>query len=78
MRHCFLIILGKIHFLLISANEFFNKIKRDGITILHGIHVMVGNLILPNDDANQDANDNANGNVNFDANDDANNYAQEN
>ena len=27
-----LIILGKIHFLLISENEFFHEIKRDGIT----------------------------------------------
>ena len=27
-----------MHFLLISENEFFQKIKRDGITILHEIH----------------------------------------
>ena len=26
------IIFGKMHFLLISENEFFNEIKRDGIT----------------------------------------------
>ena len=38
-----LIIFGKIHFLLISENEFFHEINvtelRDGITSLHGIHV---------------------------------------
>ena len=28
----------KFHFLLMSENEFFNDIKRDGITSLHGIH----------------------------------------
>ena len=33
-----LIIFGKIHFLLISENEFFHEIKRDGITSFHGIH----------------------------------------
>ena len=36
---------GKIHFLLISENEFFHEINvtelRDGITSLHGIHVLV-------------------------------------
>ena len=32
------IIFSKMHFLLISANEFFPEIKRDGITSLHGIH----------------------------------------
>ena len=32
---------GKIHFLLISENEFFQEIKRDGITIFHGIHAQV-------------------------------------
>ena len=35
-------IYGKIHFLLISENEFFHEINvtelRDGITSLHGIH----------------------------------------
>ena len=37
------VIFGKIHFLLISENEFFPEINvtelRDGITSLHGIHV---------------------------------------
>ena len=33
-------IFGKIHFLLTSENEFFCEIKRDGITSLHGIHVL--------------------------------------
>ena len=32
------VIFSQIHFLLISANEFFPEIKRDGITSLHGIH----------------------------------------
>ena len=36
-----LMIFGKIHFLLISGNQFFHKIKRDGITSLHGIHLKV-------------------------------------
>ena len=32
-------IFDKMHFLLISQNEFFfHEIKRDGITSLHGIH----------------------------------------
>ena len=34
-----LIIFGKIHFLLISENEFTHEIKRDGITSFHGIQV---------------------------------------
>ena len=34
----FLIIFGKIHFLLILENSFFCKIKCDRITSLHGIH----------------------------------------
>ena len=29
---------GKMHFLLISENEFTHEMKRDGITSLHGIH----------------------------------------
>ena len=33
-----LIIFGKMYFLLISENEFFHEVKRDGITSLHGIH----------------------------------------
>ena len=37
----FLIIFGKKHFLLISENVFFRDKKRDGITSLHGIHVIV-------------------------------------
>ena len=36
-----------MHFLLISENEFFHKIKRDGITILHGIHVWQLKLNYP-------------------------------
>ena len=36
-----LIIFGKMHFLLISENNFFHEIKRDGITSMHGIHVIV-------------------------------------
>ena len=34
------IIFGKMHFLLILENEFFHEIKSDGITSLHGIHVI--------------------------------------
>ena len=34
-----------MHFLLISENEFFLEIKRDGITSLHGIHVKFGQHI---------------------------------
>ena len=37
------IICGEMHFLLISENLFFHDIKRDGITSLHGIHVLHGN-----------------------------------
>merc|ERR1719498_870629 len=33
-----LIIFCKIHFLLISENEFFHEMKCDGITSFHGIH----------------------------------------
>ena len=32
--------------MLISENEFFHKIKRDGITILHGIHDKIDGLVL--------------------------------
>ena len=35
-----LLFFGKIQFLLISENEFFHEIKCDGITSLHGIHVL--------------------------------------
>ena len=35
------IIFGQMHFLLISENEIFHEIKRDGITSLHGIHVII-------------------------------------
>ena len=38
-----LIIFGKIHFLLISENEFFYEIKRDGITSLQ---FMLGPYIM--------------------------------
>ena len=31
-------IFCKMHFLLISENDFFHRIKRDGITSLHGIY----------------------------------------
>ena len=36
-----LIIFGKRHFLLRSENEFILEIKRDGMTSLHGIHVLL-------------------------------------
>ena len=43
LNHFWQIIFGKVHFLLISENEFFHEINvtelRDGITGLHGIHV---------------------------------------
>ena len=42
------IIFGKVHFLLISANEFFHEIKRDGITTLHGIHERLQRTISRN------------------------------
>ena len=32
------IIFGQMYFLLISENEIFHELKRDGITSLHGIH----------------------------------------
>ena len=43
-----LTIFGKMHFLLISENELFHEIKRDGITSLHGIHAkaICGRLVV--------------------------------
>ena len=41
LRLTTLIIFGKIHFLLISENEFFHKIRHAGITSLHGIQVLL-------------------------------------
>ena len=43
------IICGEMHFLLISENLFFHDIKRDGITSLHGIHVVfiLSSVLLP-------------------------------